>query len=245
MTWRLYPGCTMNKGRLYLIPSPLAEGSVDSVIPEGTLEVIRRLDHFIVEEIRTARRFLIKAAITKTIDELTFMVFNEHTGDAGLYDFLACTASGHDVGLLSEAGVPCVADPGSLIVAAAHELGIKVIPLTGPSSILLALMASGFNGQNFCFSGYLPADKAMRIKKIRDLERTIREKDQTQIFIETPYRNIQLFESLTAVCQENTRLCIATDVSGEQEFIATKPIGSWKRIKPQIHKKPTIFLLYH
>jgi len=235
----------MNKGRLYLIPSLLTEGNPGSVIPEGTLAIIRRLDFFIVEEERTARRFLIKTGISKTIDELTFLIFNEHSKEVNLHDFLACTADGHDIGLLSEAGVPCVADPGSRIVMAAHETGIRVIPLTGPSSILLALMASGFNGQNFCFSGYLPADKVMRVKKIRELERTAGEKDQTQIFIETPYRNLQLFDALTITCFENTLLCIATDVTGVHENIQSMPIGAWKKNKPDIHKKPTIFLLYH
>jgi 16S rRNA (cytidine1402-2'-O)-methyltransferase len=235
----------MNKGKLYLIPSLLTEGQPGSVIPEGTLEVVRRLSFFIVEEIRTARRFLIKAGITKTIDELTFLIFNEHSGEMNLKEFLACTGEGQDIGLLSEAGVPCVADPGSQIVATAHQMGIRVIPLTGPSSILLALMASGFNGQNFCFSGYLPADKERRIKRIREVERVMREKDQTQIFIETPYRNLQLFDSLVTVCQESTLLCIATDVTGENEFIATKPVGAWRKIKPDINKRPTIFLLYH
>ena len=235
----------MNKGRLYLIPSLLADGKIESVIPEGTLAIIRRLDNFIVEEIRTARRFLIKASINKTIEELTFLVFNEHSKELDLHEFLACTSEGHDIGLLSEAGVPCVADPGSRIVAAAHELGIRVIPLTGPSSILLALMASGFNGQNFCFSGYLPADKALRVKKIKELERMIREKDQTQIFIETPYRNLQLFDSLIEACLEHTQLCIVADVTGENEYIASKSIGAWKKIRPDINKKPAIFLLYN
>ena len=235
----------MNKGKLYLIPSLLTDGKVESVIPEGTLAIIRSLDHFIVEEIRTARRFLIRAGIHTAIDDLTFVVFNEHSKEVDLNEFLACTGDGHDIGLLSEAGAPCVADPGSLIVAAAHDLGIRVVPLTGPSSVLLALMASGFNGQNFCFSGYLPADKVMRVKKIRELERNIRENDQTQIFIETPYRNLQLFEALTATCNENTLLCIACDLTGVNEYIITKTIGAWKKIKPDINKKPAIFLLYH
>jgi len=235
----------MNKGRLYLIPTILAEGEVASVIPEGTLAVIRRLDYFIVEEIRTARRFLIKAGISKPINDLTFNIFNEHSKEPDFDSYFSCTLSGHDIGLLSEAGVPCVADPGSQIVKAAHELGIRVVPLTGPSSILLALMASGFNGQNFCFLGYLPSEKAMRIKKIKEIERTIREKDQTQVFIETPYRNIQLFESLVAVCHEETMLCIATGISGAEECIESRTIGTWKKIRPAINKKPAIFLLYH
>jgi 16S rRNA (cytidine1402-2'-O)-methyltransferase len=235
----------MNKGRLYLIPTIIAGDTIGEVIPAGVLTVIRRLDHFIVEEIRTARRFLILAGIQKPIDDLTFMVFNEHSSEMFLDTFLAPASEGHDIGLLSEAGVPCVADPGSHIVKAAHESGIQVIPLTGPSSILLALMASGFNGQNFCFLGYLPADKAMRMKRIRELDRTIREKDQTQIFIETPYRNVALFDALISACREDTILCIATNITGSEEKIETKPIISWKKKKPDINKKPAIFLLYH
>ncbi len=235
----------VNKGKLYLIPSPLAEGPVESVIPEGTLAVIRRLRYFIVEEVRTARRFLIKAGIPCPVDDLTFLVFNEHSDLVNLHQFLAVAAEGQDIGLLSEAGVPCVADPGNLLVSAAHELGISVVPLTGPSSILLALMASGFNGQHFSFLGYLPSDKTLRVKKIREIERAIREKDQTQIFIETPYRNLRMLESLVTVCQENTRLCIACDVTGANEVIITKTIGAWKKTKPDINKRPAIFLLYH
>lgn len=234
----------MNKGKLFLIPTLLSEGDVGLVIPEGTLAVIRRLDQFIVEEIRTARRFLIKAGITKSINELTFNIFNEHSKEPDLATYLSCTLTGKDIGLLSEAGVPCVADPGSQIVRTAHEMDIRVVPLTGPSSILLALMASGFNGQNFCFLGYLPSDKIMRTKKIKEIERTSREKDQTQIFIETPYRNLQLFESLISVCREETLLCVATGISGTDEQIETRSVGAWRRKKPDIHKKPTIFLLY-
>ena len=235
----------MIKGNLYLIPTFISDGNVDLTIPGGTLTVIRMLDHFIVEEIRSARRFLIKAGISKPIDDLIFFVFNEHSKEAVPFEFLVCTLEGKHVGLLSEAGVPCVADPGSLIVRTAHELGIRVIPLTGPSSILLALMASGFNGQNFCFLGYVPADKSLRIKKIRELERTAREKDQTQIFIETPYRNLQLFESLISVCREDTQLCIASSVTGPDEHIESKPIAAWRKTKPDINKKPAIFLLYY
>ena len=235
----------IKKGKLFLIPTLLADGRVDSVLPEGTLSVIRGLAYFIVEEIRTARRFLIKAGITRTIDELTFLVFNEHSATTDLNEYLEFARSGHDIGLLSEAGVPCVADPGSRIVTAAHELAIRVVPLTGPSSILLALMASGFNGQNFAFSGYLPTDKLLRIKKIKELEKLILEKDQTQIFIETPYRNLQLFEALISVCRPDTLLCIAADISGDSEFIRSQTVATWKNQRPNIHKKPAIFFLYH
>jgi len=234
----------MSDGTLYLIPATLAEGSAEQVLPEGTLAVIRRLDHFIVEEIRTARRFLIKAGIRKPVDGLRFEIFNEHSGEQDIHHYLACAQEGTDIGLLSEAGAPCVADPGSAIVRSAHELGIRVVPLTGPSSILLALMASGFNGQNFAFAGYLPTDKKMRQKKIRELERMISEKDQTQIFIETPYRNMQVFEALTEACRPETQLCIATDISGIHEVIKTRSIAEWRTLKPDIVKKPTIFLLY-
>jgi 16S rRNA (cytidine1402-2'-O)-methyltransferase len=234
----------MRNGNLYLIPTLLADETVETVLPQGTLGIIRTLDHFIVEELRTARRFLIKATITKRIDDLTFMVFNEHTAGTDPREFLAPAIEGHDIGLLSEAGAPCVADPGSKIVAKAHELGIRVIPLTGPSSILLAVMASGLNGQNFAFVGYLPADKFLRVKKLKELEKTITEKDQTQIFIETPYRNVQLFETIVASCSPAMSLCIATDVCGISETIRTLPVSEWRTHKPDIHKRPTIFLLY-
>jgi 16S rRNA (cytidine1402-2'-O)-methyltransferase len=234
----------VNKGTLYLIPALLADGKVESVLPEGTLSILRRLEFFIVEEIRTARRFLIKAGIQQPIDDLNFQVFNEHSGDQDIHEYLAAANNGHDIGLLSEAGVPCVADPGSLIVRVAHDLGIRVVPLTGPSSILLALMASGFNGQNFAFVGYLPADKILRGKKIKELERTILEKDQTQVFIETPYRNQQVFESLKSICRPDTQLCMATDVTGVNEVITSCSIVNWQSRKPDLHKKPTIFLLY-
>lgn len=243
-TWMIYPGQNMTKGTLYLLPALLADGTVESVLPEGTLNMIRKLDHFIVEEIRTARRFLIKAGIPKPIDDLNFMVFNEHSKEQDIMEYLVAAMNGHDTGLLSEAGVPCVADPGSLIVRVAHELGIRVVPLTGPSSILLALMASGFNGQNFAFVGYLPADKMLRVKKIKELEKTILEKDQTQVFIETPYRNQQVFESLVKTCRPETQLCLATDISGVNEAIQSMSVADWSGRKPDIHKKPTIFLLY-
>jgi 16S rRNA (cytidine1402-2'-O)-methyltransferase len=235
----------MTKGTLYLIPALLSEGNVDSVLPEGTLGIIRKLESFIVEEIRTARRFLIKSGVQTPIDNLTFQVFNEHSNDQELQEYLSAALEGQDIGLLSEAGVPCVADPGALIVKTAHELGIRVVPLTGPSSILLALMASGFNGQSFAFVGYLPADKLMRARKIKELEKSILEKDQTQIFIETPYRNLHLFETLVGTCRPDTMLCIATDISGSTEMIKTLSVSNWRKIKPDIHKKPAIFLLYH
>jgi 16S rRNA (cytidine1402-2'-O)-methyltransferase len=240
-----YPGCIMAKGTLYLIPALLADLPVSTVIPNGTLDLIRKLDTFIVEEVRTARRFLIKAGIQTPVDDLNFLVFNEHSGDADIREYLLGALNGHDIGLLSEAGVPCVADPGSLIVKEAHVLGIRVVPLTGPSSLLLALMASGFNGQNFAFVGYLPADQASRNRKIKELEKAITDKNQTQIFIETPYRNLQMFKSLIAACRSETLLCMATGITGPEEVIVSMTIAEWRRQHPEINKKPTIFLLYH
>lgn len=235
----------MIKGNLYLIPSILAEGAIENVIPAGTIEIIRGLRYFIVEEIRTARRFLIKAGISSPINDLTFFVFNEHSVETGLEQFFSPAFEGHSIGLLSEAGVPCVADPGALIVRTAHTLEIRVVPLTGPSSILLSLMASGFNGQNFAFIGYLPSEKNDRNKRIREVEQKMIVQDQTQIFIETPYRNLQLFDAIVSVCNPETMLCLATNITGDQEIIVSKPIRIWKNRKPDIHKKNTIFLLYH
>lgn len=239
-----YPGTVMHKGKLYLIPTPLGKSSPDTIFPKRNLDIICKLNHFIVEEIRTARRFLRIAGIDKDLQDEMFMIFNEHSKNADLHIYLKPSIDGFDIGLLSEAGLPCVADPGSLIVAQAHQHGIQVIPLTGPSSVFLALMASGFNGQNFTFSGYLPVDKTQRKKSIRELERISYEKDQTQIFIETPYRNLQLFNTLLETCNENTALCIAVDLSTDDEWIMTRTIREWKMIHPELRKRPAIFLLY-
>jgi len=173
------------------------------------------------------------------------MIFNEHNQEIDLSIYLKPALLGFDTGLLSEAGIPCVADPGNRIVALAHQNSIKVIPLVGPSAIFLALMASGFNGQNFSFNGYLPVDKRLRIKKICDFEHIAREKDQTQIFIETPYRNLQLFHSLIEACKEETLLCVAVDITLENEWIKSKTIREWKKIQPELNKRPAIFLIYH
>jgi 16S rRNA (cytidine1402-2'-O)-methyltransferase len=236
----------MNKGNLYLVPATLAGGSAELVLPAGTLSVLRELDHFIVEELRTARRFLLTAGVPAArLDVIRFLVYNEHSAGDAVHECLEPALNGHHTGLLSEAGAPCVADPGAEIVRMAHEHRIRVVPLTGPSSLLLALMASGFNGQNFTFHGYLPADRTLREKKIRELERLAHERDQTQIFIETPYRNLRLFESLVKTCQPGTRLCIAASLTAEDEMIAARNIAEWRRGPgPDILKKPAIFLLY-
>lgn len=234
----------MKQGVLYLIPSALSDQAVEDVLPEGTLKVIRSLDCFIVEELKTARRFLRKAGFTSEFDKVTFHVFNEHSPPPSFEEFLSVADTGRDVGLLSEAGSPCVADPGSEIVRLAHENGIIVKPLTGPSSILLSLMASGFNGQNFVFLGYLPVDKQLRSKKLKEIERTASEKKQTQIFIETPYRNEQMFQSILQSCSESTMLGLGIGLTGQVEKISVYTVGDWKKMKPVLGKTPAVFLLY-
>ncbi len=232
------------RGKLYLIPSPLGESDFNKIFPPGNGEIIDSLDEFIVEDLRTARRFLRKVGFTKSFDNIIFHVLNEHSDKKEIGDFLNSNLQGKDIGLLSEAGLPCVADPGSNLVRLAHQKKIRIIPLTGPSSIFLALMASGFNGQNFAFVGYLPIENKARIKKIKQVEKDVYQKDQTQIFIETPYRNIQLFNALLKTCSVDTMLCIACDISTDMEFISTKSIKEWKQENPELHKRPAVFLLY-
>ncbi|MFZ4739588.1 MAG: SAM-dependent methyltransferase [Bacteroidales bacterium] len=234
----------MQKGKLYLIPSTIGESPIDNVIPAYNKGVINKIDIYIVEEIRTARRFLKKAGLLKPIDDLTFFVLNEHSKPEEIDNYLDAIQKGENIGLLSEAGVPCIADPGADIVRIAQQKNIEVVPLVGPSSILLALMASGFNGQQFAFLGYLPVDKNLRINKIKEIERNIFQKNETQIFIETPYRNNQLIESLLQSCRNETLLCIATDITLETAFLKTKTIEAWKKSVPDFHKKTTVFLLY-
>lgn len=231
-------------GKLYLIPSMLGDSRISAVIPSDNIQIISKIRFFIVEEVRTARHFLKKADPGIVIDEISFLLYNEHSKGQDLTKFIEPLLDGEDAGILSEAGTPCIADPGSEIVRLAHMNNIKVVPLTGPSSILLALMASGFNGQNFAFHGYLPIEKTNRNKKIREIERSAYSNDQTQIFIETPYRNIQLFQAITEACSDNTMLCVASGLSTESEKITVRNIRQWKGQNPDIHKKPTVFLLY-
>lgn len=233
------------KGTLYLIPSTLGDTSSSNSLPEINLRVIEKLHYFVVEDLRTARRFLKKILPGITIDDISFQILSEHTPLQEVSLLLAPALEGMDMGLLSEAGLPCVADPGALLVSYAHEIGVKIVPLTGPSSVFLALMASGFNGQNFAFSGYLPIDKKERVTKIRELESFAYQQDQTQIFIETPYRNQQLMEALVETCRPQTRICIAVNLTMPDELIITNTAEQWKRMKwPDIQKKPVVFLLY-
>ena len=233
----------MNKGKLYLIPTVLSDGTQELVLPTIITNHIKGINIFIVENIRTARRHIKKMYREKDIDNTTFYAYGKHDRLNLDKDFLSHILNGENVGILSEAGLPCIADPGSKIVAYAHDFHIDIVPLVGPSSILLALMSSGMNGQNFAFTGYLPIDKGERNRAIRNLEIIAKKNGQTQIFMETPYRNNQLLETLKAQCNNKTRLCIATNITSINEFIRTKTIEEWKQTKVDIHKQPTIFLI--
>ncbi|MBQ9310599.1 MAG: SAM-dependent methyltransferase [Bacteroidales bacterium] len=232
----------MTKGRLYLIPSPLGEYDPAEVIPAGTLGVLRSLHCFVVEEVRTARRYLSAAGLKGHIAELEFHELNEHTAPAEVTSLLKLFDSG-DVGLISEAGLPAVADPGASLVALCHSNGIQVVPLCGPSSLMLALMASGLDGQSFAFRGYLPAKTEERRSAIRRTEKDSAALHQTQIFIETPYRNDALLTDLIATLAPGTRLCIAADITLPDSLILTKTISEWKKNSITIGKRPCVFLI--
>jgi 16S rRNA (cytidine1402-2'-O)-methyltransferase len=228
---------------LYLLPSLLGETAYNEVLPDKNREIIGSLRHFIVEDIRTARRFLKQVDKDIVIEDLTFYELNEHTTVAQIASLLTPLKNGNNVGLMSDAGCPGIADPGADVVAMAHAADIKVVPLVGPSSIFLALMASGMNGQNFAFNGYLPVKSDEKAKKIRDLERRALSDNQCQVFIEAPYRNNKLFDDFLTVCNANTRLCVAADITTATEFIETKSIIHWKKKRPDLHKRPTIFII--
>ncbi|MEO8149510.1 MAG: SAM-dependent methyltransferase [Bacteroidia bacterium] len=234
----------MNKGTLFLIPCSLGESDLDFILPAKVKTVIQSLDEFIVENEKTARKFLKEVGITIPQSQLIIHEIDKHNPQFNYSDILKICETGKNIGLLSEAGVPAVADPGALVVKKAHEKNIRVVPLVGPSSILLALMASGMNGQQFCFHGYLPKEKDTLIQKIKFLEKESQQKNQTQIFIETPYRNNQLFSEILKICDAQTFLCIATDITLDSEKIITKKIGDWKKTFPDLSKKPTVFLIY-
>lgn len=234
----------MATGRLILFPSPLAMGPPAQVLPNRNIELIRRVEYFVVEELRTARRFLKACDSRIDIDSLHFEVLNEHTDPAAVRGMLAPLLAGHDVGVISEAGCPAVADPGADIVAAAQEAGIEVVPLVGPSSILMGLMASGFNGQRFTFRGYLPVEPKAKQSAMRDMERQIRTERCTQIFIETPYRNNRLLADLCATLPAGMRLCVGVDITGPEQSIRTLTLGQWKKAGVTLPKMPAIFLLY-
>jgi len=231
------------KGCLYLIPSPLGEGDVTEVIPQGALSVIQRVKTYVVEEERTVRRYLSQAGLRGRIQDLDLHVLNEHTQPKDIEEMESLFDGGNDVGLISEAGLPAVADPGALLVDLCHRKGIRVVPLCGPSSLMMALMASGLNGQRFTFKGYLPQKKEERRKAIQALEKRSSQESETQIFIETPYRNDSLLEDILQTCRPQTRVCIARGITTPDEMIQTKTVGQWRRDTPVIGKIPCVFLL--
>jgi len=226
---------------LFLIPTILAHDTQETVLPPQIKAVVSELNVFFVEELRTARRFISSLKLNKIIDDITFYELNKDTPHDQTLAQLKKLKT--DAGIISEAGCPGVADPGAVAVGFAHQLGYKVVPLVGPSSILMALMASGFNGQSFTFNGYLPIDKLARMKSLKDLEQIAKKKQQTQIFMETPFRNNQLLEDILQNLNSETFLCIACNVTAEDEFIKTVRVKDWRKSKPDLHKRPTIFLL--
>lgn len=230
-------------GKLYLIPTGLGEVSLDHVLPSYIKTRVKELNYFIAENEKTARRFIKELLPEKKQSELHFHVLNKHTAPEDLPAFLEACEKGLDMGLLSEAGCPGVADPGALIVKMAHARNIRVVPLVGPSSIILAMMASGLNGQNFSFLGYLPIDKNERKNTLKNIERISLEQNQAQIFIETPYRNDKLMEDLKKHLHPSTQLCVACELTLRTEYIQTKSIQEWKRENPDLHKKPAIFII--
>jgi len=231
-------------GTLYLIPTPLSRDNFEWVIPGAVLQRIAVISHYIVEHPKTARQFLKQVGCTLPLQQINMQVLNEHTHAKELPSLLEPLLEGHDVGLLSESGCPAVADPGAGLVRLAHRKNISVVPFVGPSSILLALMASGLNGQRFSFNGYLPIENEVRTHKIIELEQLSIDKDQTQIFIETPYRNQKLLVQLIEACRDSTDLCVASHITGASEKITTQSIKIWKKKLPDINKVPTIFLLH-
>ena len=231
-------------GTLYLIPVTLGDDMVQHVIPDYVLNVARKLETFVVESEKSARHFLSTIKTLKPVRELNLHLLNEHTDMKILPDLLAPLLAGQNVGLMSDAGCPAVADPGAQLVQLAHKKGIRVVPMVGPSSILLSLMASGLNGQQFAFLGYLPVEKSQRNQKLKEIEKRSASHKETQLFIETPYRNQAMLDAILQTCHAQTQLCIACDVSLDSEMIVTKSIASWKTSAPiDIHKRPCLFLM--
>lgn len=229
---------------MYLLPVTLGDTAVERVLPPYNREVILQIRYFIVEDVRSARRFLKKVDASIDIDKLTFFELNKHTQPEVISGYLQPLVEGHSMGVVSEAGCPAVADPGADVVAIAQRKRLKVVPLVGPSSIILSVMGAGFNGQNFAFNGYLPIDPSERARRIKELENRVYSEDQTQLFIETPYRNRKLLEEILHVCRPQTRLCIAANITCEGEYIRTHTVKEWKGRLPELNKIPCIFLIY-
>lgn len=233
----------MDKGKLYLIPSPLGDNDPSEVIPSPVLDSLSGFRTFVVEEVRTARRYLSRAGLKGKIGDLEFHELNEHTDNATIEGYLRLFDNGNNVALISEAGLPAVADPGAQLVALAHSHGIEVVPAVGPSSLMLALMASGLNGQSFAFCGYIPAKSDERRSRLRTLEKISGQLRQTQILIETPYRNDSLFADILSVCAPSTRVCVAANITMPDAFIRTMKVAQWKKEGLIIGKRPCVFLI--
>ncbi len=231
------------KGNLYLIPCTLGETPPLEVLPLLVKKAVEHIDHYIVEHEKSARHFIKSIVPRKSQPDLHFQLINKFTHETEIPEMLAPCFEGFDVGVISDAGCPGIADPGAAVVQQAHMKGIKVVPLVGPSSILMAMMASGFNGQNFAFNGYLPIDKRERKTEIKRLERLSKEQEQSQLFIETPYRNNQMMESLLNTLHKDTQLCIACDITLPSEYIKTTSAEEWKKIKVDLNKRPTLFII--
>ncbi|MGE5943805.1 MAG: SAM-dependent methyltransferase [Flavobacteriales bacterium] len=234
----------ISKGKLYLIPTTLGDNNPLDVLPITVKNIIEQTDIFIVENEKTARHFIKKITPDKVQSTLKIHLLNKFTEDTELPTFLESCSKGINVGLLSEAGCPGIADPGADVVKLAHQLDIKVVPLVGPSSILMAMMGSGMNGQSFTFNGYLPIDKNERKKEIKRLERVSFELNQSQIFIETPYRNNKILEDICGILEKNTHVCVACDITLPTEFIKTLTVNEWTKKKVDLHKRPTIFIIH-
>lgn len=229
---------------LYLLPVTLGDTPVERVLPPYNREIILNIRYFIVEDVRSARRFLKKVDSSVDIDGLTFYELNKHTRPEAISGYLRPLEEGCAMGVISEAGCPAVADPGADVVAIAQRKRLKVVPLVGPSSIILAVMGAGFNGQNFAFNGYLPIEPAERVKRLKELESRVYSENQTQLFIETPYRNRKLMEEILHVCRPQTKLCIAANITCDGEYIRTRSVKEWKGNLPELDKIPCIFLIY-
>ncbi|MDR0682478.1 MAG: SAM-dependent methyltransferase [Dysgonamonadaceae bacterium] len=229
---------------LFLIPVPLGGTEISQVLPSYNKSVLKSIHYFIVENERTTRRFLKQTDSSIDIDSLTFYTLNKYTTQEDLSGFLKPMDEGYSIGVISEAGCPAIADPGADVVAIAQQKNLHIVPLVGPSSIILALMASGFNGQNFAFQGYLPIKSEQRMKTLKTLEQRIYSENQTQLFIETPYRNDKMIEDILKICKSSTKLCIAADITLKTEFIRTKRIEEWRKQVPELGKRPCIFALY-
>lgn len=232
-------------GKLYLVPNLLGATQPEHVLPAGTLSIVKRLKYFVVENARTSRRVLSRIGMDLAIDEIEFVELDKHNArNLDLMEHLGPCLQGEDMGLMSEAGTPCVADPGALVVDLAHSAGIQVVPLVGPNAMILALMASGFNGQAFAFHGYLPIKSPERQNAIKDLERRSAANNETELFIETPFRNNAMLQDLCKNLHPTTRLCVACNLTCDDELVVSQDVGAWKSFKGDLNKKPAVFLVY-